>query len=79
MGEHSLSVSAAFLAMKSTAAASAFIATPSRVRKPFFQQPTKLASVFDKAEDSSFIPSDFDKSIFLNKDKSLRATLVRLI
>ena len=79
MGEHSLSVSAAFLAMTSTAAASAFIATPSRVPKSFFHQPTELASLFDKADDNSFIPNDFVESILVNKDKSLRATLVRVI
>jgi hypothetical protein len=76
IGEHSLSVSAAMLAMTSTTAASAFIAAPSRRRKPFFHHPTKLASVFDKGGDSSFIPDDFDESIIL-KTKSLRATLVR--
>jgi hypothetical protein len=71
-------VFAALLAVTSTTAASAFIAAPSRVRKPFFHQPTKLASVFDKADDTRFIPDDFDESIIL-KTKSLRATLVRLL
>lgn len=77
IGEHSLGVYAASLAMTSTTVASAFIATPSRVRKTFFQQPTKLANVFDKAGDNHFIPDGFEESINL-KSKSLRSTLVRL-